>query len=205
MKKIPGNPNSASKISNPESWVDQHGDALFRYAILQLRDPRVAEEVVQETFVSALQAKDRFEGRSTERSWLIGILKHKIIDHIRKSYRERPVENLDVLQDEVENLFDDAGHWKKDQMPGQWGVNAKSLLEQKEFWEILRGCLSNLPQRAADAFSLREIEEMKSDQVCKVLNITPTNLWVLLHRARIQLRRCLELKWFNQKERRVPK
>ncbi len=193
-----------NSLSNPSEWVDKHGDALYRYALLQLRNQKTAEEVVQETFVSALQSKDRFEGRSNERSWFIGILKHKIIDHIRKSYRERAAENLDVLGDELETMFDpETGHWRKDTAPTEWNLNADQLLEKKEFWEVLRSCLANLPQKAADAFSLKEIEEMKTEEICKVLNITPTNLWVMLHRARMQLRRCLEVKWFNKKEGRA--
>jgi len=188
------------KLSDPEKWVDTHGNALYRYALLELRDPQSAEEVVQETFLSALQARDRFEGRSSERSWLIGILKHKIVDLIRKRVRERPYQNIETLSDEMEKLFDEKGHWKSDQIPSDWALNAKALLEQKEFWEVLKSCLSKLPQRTADAFTLREIEELKGEEVCKVLDITSTNLWVLIHRARIQLRRCLEINWFNRKK-----
>lgn len=202
MKKSVFKSNPKQKLSDPSTWVDQHADAMYRYAILQVRDPRIAEELVQETFLSALQAQNSFQGRASERSWLIGILKHKIIDHIRKSSRERSVEDIEALTNEADKLFDESGRWKPELAPSDWNLDAKSLLEQKEFWEVLKSCLSALSGRAADAFTLREIEELKSEEVCKVLNITPTNLWVLLHRARLQLRRCLEVKWFNKQEGR---
>lgn len=183
---------------DPDRWVDEHGDCLFRYALLRVRDDSVAEDLVQETFLAGLKAAERFAGQSSERSWLVGILKHKIIDHIRKSCRERPVERLDELPKNLAEQFDEINHWRVDDGfgPKDWGPDAAQACEQKEFWGVLDGCLSKLPARMAQAFMLREMEDAGSEEVCKALAITPTNLWVLLHRARMQLRQCLETNWF---------
>lgn len=187
--------------SDPDTWVDRYGDYLFRFAMLRVRDPGVAEEVVQDTLVAALQARERFSGKSSERSWLTGILKHKIIDHFRRITRERPVDDVQPWTDEHEELFDADGHWRMTggSSPTEWDLSPSRTLEQKEFFEALAQCLSKLPRRIADAFTLRELEEMRTDEICKALNISPTNLWVMLHRARVQLRRCVQLNWFNRR------
>jgi RNA polymerase sigma-70 factor (ECF subfamily) len=191
--------------SNPEEWVERYGNYLYRYALGQLRNKDEAENLVQETFLAALNARKRFAGRSTERTWLVGILKHKIIDHIRHAYRERPVTDIQENEDTVNSFFDAVGHPKE--VPSPWLPNPDELLENKEFWEILRNCLKKLPRMNQDAFLLREIEEMPSPLVCKILNITPSNLWVIMHRSRTQLRACLEANWFertgnNRKEKK---
>ncbi len=183
------------QLSDPQTWADQHGDYLYRCALLRVRDPALAEEVVQETFLAALQARDRFAGQSSERSWLVGILKHKVIDHFRKGHREAPRADPQDLGHEVdtEGLFDEAGHWKLDRTePMEWPNNPTAVLERKEFWEVLKRCMASLPPRMATAFLLREVHDLSSDEVCDTLNITASNLWVLLHRARKHLRQCLE-------------
>lgn len=192
---------SPSHLSDPATWVDQHGDYLYRNALLRIQNEDLAEELVQETFLAALNARSRFSGRSSERTWLVGILKHKIVDHFRKDSREHPIEEIGQLPCEAERPFAEEGqskgHWRvADGMgPMDWGATPSAILEQKEFWEILNACLSALPSRLAHSFTLREIEGLSSQEVCKVLNITATNLWVMLHRCRMQLRRCIEMKW----------
>ncbi len=186
---------------DPESWVDEHGDALFRYAIVRLRNAELAEDIVQETFAAALRAKDNFAGRSTERTWLIGILKRKIIDHFRRRWREVPATELASGEQEdmlIQAMFDERGHWQKNR-PLTWS-NPQMALEQKEFFAVLQGCLDCLPGRLADAFTLREIENLTTEEICQVLQITPTNLWAMLHRARMRLRQCLEAKWFGKNQ-----
>lgn len=178
---------------DPSTWVDAHADALFRFALLRLRDASVAEEVVQETFLAALQSIDRFAGQASERTWLVGILKHKIVDHFRKLARDRaPVEttnNADV------QLFDENRYWIHEDGPRDWGPDPLTEYERARFAEILQECLSGLPPRMAAAFTMREIDDLDSSEVCKVLDVTSTNLWVILHRARAQLRLCLESNW----------
>jgi RNA polymerase sigma-70 factor (ECF subfamily) len=182
----------------PESWVDQHGDYLYRFALSRLRDAKTAEEVLQETFVAALQSLDRFEGRSSERTWLAGILKHKILDHFRRSGREAGLADRDEPADVHAEWFDQDGHWKLDEnSPAEWGDPDRAL-DQSRFWEAMGRCLGELPSRTARAFTLREIDAEGTDAICKELEITPTNLWVMLHRARLHLRRCLELHWIGR-------
>lgn len=187
-----------ASLTDPERWVDDYGDDLFRYAVLRLRDPEIAEDVVQETFLAALRAKERFAGQSSERTWLTGILKHKIVDHIRKASREIPLGDPDSSSGTVKGLFNEKGRWREE--PKDWGNNPGEDLEKKEFKEILAQCLSELPDRLSNAFSLREMDGLSSKEVCKVLNVSATNLWVMLYRARMRLRHCLETTWFGTKK-----
>ena len=184
---------------DPARWVDDHGDAMFRYALLRLRNVELAEDIVQETFAAALRAKDSFAGRSTERTWLIGILKRKVIDHFRRRWREVPATELAAGEQEdqlIQSLFDEKGHWQKNR-PQTWSNPARAL-QEKEFYEVLKGCLDRLPGRLADAFTLREIENLDTPEICQILQVTPTNLWAMMHRARLRLRQCLETNWFNK-------
>jgi len=185
------------QLSDPETWLAQHGDALYRYAYFRLRDRAQAEDLVQETLIAALQARQGFAGRSNERTWLIGILKNKLVDYLRKSVRERPLAELAGTESEIDALFDanDDDHWKKP--PADW-VNPTRALEQKQFWKIFMECIEALPARQAQAFSLCELEGLEGEEACKVLGIATTNLWVMLHRARLRLRECLEAHWFGQ-------
>lgn len=186
-------------ISNPEHWVSQYGDYLFRFAMLKLRDEHLAEDAVQETLLAALQGKKNFSGDSSEKTWLVGILKHKIVDLIRKKVREPTLVNVDEPlefgEDESINaMFDETGHWTT---PCQdWGSPEK-VMEQKLFWNILAECLKRLPPQLAMLYSLREISGMETKDICKDLNISSTNSWVMLHRARMSLKQCFELNWLG--------
>lgn len=184
-------------ISDPATWVDSYGNYLYRFALGRLRNKEEAENVVQETFLAAFKGQKSFSGRSTERTWMIGILKHKIIDHFRKKYRETPITDLQVNQDQmtVDSFFDQAEHPLK--YPSDWEANPRELTSNKEFWGILEECIKKLPQATALAFSMREIDKMTTEEICQILNITATNLWVMLHRARLQMRGCLEENWFE--------
>jgi len=182
-------------MSDPETWVDQFGDYLYSFALSRIQNVAVAEDMVQETFLAALRDKGNFKGLSSERTWLTSILKHKIIDHMRKMSREQSIDDVDSATDPSGDLFDEKGGWKL--KPSDWNVNPEKLVDRKEFWDILNRCLSDLPKRLAMAFRLREIDGMNCDDICNVLKITPSNCWVMLYRARISLRRCLEIKWFD--------
>jgi RNA polymerase sigma-70 factor (TIGR02943 family) len=188
------------ELSEPDKWVDSYGNYLYRCALARVRDPKLAEDIVQETFLAALQSRHSFGGHSSERAWLVGILKHKVIDYFRKNSREVPVETPEPFADEFEGVFDENGHWKGDETgPCQWDQDPGNLLERNEFWVALKRCLSRLPSRMANAFSLREIDDIGSKKICEVLNISTSNFWVLLHRARMQLRQCLEIQFFGTK------
>ena len=190
-----------SEPINPEDWVDQYGNYLYHFALGRLRNITDAENVVQETFLAAFKARNTFSGKSTERTWLVGILKHKIIDLLRKSYREKPVTDIQNSEEAINQAFDYAGHSKK--TLGHWIPKPDELLENKEFWAAFYKCSEKLPKTAGHAFLLREIEKIDSKEICEILGISLSNLWVLLHRARLQLRDCLEINWFNGKKNQM--
>ena len=186
----------SSGVVNPERWVDDHGDCLYRYAVLRVRRPEVAEDLVQEVFCVAVRTYSSFRGRSSERSWLCGILKNKICDYFRKLGRETCFTDLEFLDDEMSHKFIDQG-WNHDVGPAEWKSEAEVLMDRAEFWKTFRNCLSKLPARVVDVFMLREMEELEAAQICQALSISQSNLWVMLHRARMALRECLELNWFG--------
>jgi RNA polymerase sigma-70 factor (ECF subfamily) len=181
--------------------LEAHRPYLVRYARLQLRNGDAAEDVVQETLLAALENKAGFAGRSQLRTWLTGILKHKIIDHLRRQAREAPLA-LDEDGDPeaaIDALFKEDGHWKE--MPADWG-RPDEAFENKAFWEVLERCQQQLPPKAARVFMLREMMELPTEDICKELAITSTNCWVMLHRARLSLRQCLEALWFGNRAER---
>jgi RNA polymerase sigma-70 factor (TIGR02943 family) len=184
--------------TDPERWVEEHGDCLYRYALLRVRRPEVAEDLVQETFFAAVKTSGSFRGKSSERSWLCGILKNKICDHFRKLGRETCFTDLEFLNDELSYKFVPQGFWNHERGPLEWKPEAEVVMHRTEFWETFRNCLAKLPQRVADVFMLREMEQMGTAQICDALNISPNNLWVMLHRARMALRECLEMNWFKE-------
>lgn len=183
---------------DPERWLAEYGDYLFRYAVSRLRDRAAAEDAVQETFLAALKARSTFSGRSAEKTWLVGILKHKIVDHIRKDSREQTYEDAEQVDGRVDDFFDAKGHWKAG--PPEWSVNPRKAFEQKEFWDVLQGCLAGLKGRHRTAFMLRELDGVSGEEICKTLGITSTNLWVILYRAREKLQTCLQENWFKANE-----
>lgn len=190
--------NSQVSAAGPEAWVDEYGDYLYSYALLRLRDRELAEEIVQETFLAALKAYRNFAGQSSEKTWLVGILKHKIVDHFRRAGRERPVANFESTEeDSFLESGDWAGHWAKEGAPKEWTNDPSQLVEQQDFMNIFKRCLEQLPPRLAEAFTLREIDGCSSEEICDILAISPNNLWVMLHRARALLRRSLELNWLE--------
>ena len=176
--------------------LQQYRPYLLRYALLQLRDPDLAQDVVQETLLAALEGRARFSGKSSHQTWLTGILKHKIIDVIRRKSREQPLtaDDEESEADAIDAMFKDDGHWR--QFPASWGNPEKSL-ENKKFWAVFEMCSQLMPARTARAFMMREVMELTTEEICKELAITPTHLWVMLHRARLSLRECLEIKWFG--------
>jgi RNA polymerase sigma-70 factor (ECF subfamily) len=193
MSQIP-----AMDKPDPTAWVDEHGDALYRFALLRVKDTHVAEDLVQDTFVSALEGLDAFKGESSVRTWLVGILKHKILDKFRKGARELVTADLEALEGETEDeTFNRLEQWRH--APSSWRDSPDKLLENKEFWKVFVGCLDGLPESFRRAFALRELDGLTTEEVCKILEVTATNLWVMLHRARARLRNCLDDNWFREK------
>jgi RNA polymerase sigma-70 factor (ECF subfamily) len=182
------------------SRCNSHRGYLLRVAVLQLRDNDVAEDVVQDTLLAALQGEGGFSGRSSLKTWLTGILKHKIVDVIRRKGREPVLASFDeeCQIDDLDALFDESGHWENP--PADWG-DPERALSQQQFFDVMQMCLEKLPPNTARVFMMREVMDLTSDEICKELSITSTNLWVILYRARIALRQCLEQNWFTSSGR----
>ena len=177
--------------------LDAHRGYLLRVARLQLRDEALAEDVVQETLLAALSGST-FSGKSSLKTWLTGILKHKIIDAIRRKQREPLLastfdDECDI--EDLDGLFKSPfGAW--DSPPAEWG-DPEQALNRSQFFDIMDFCLDKLPPNTARVFMMREVMGLESDEICKELAITANNLWVILYRARMSLRECLELNWFS--------
>jgi len=180
---------------DPEKWVDAYGDYLYKYALLRLKDPMAAQDAVQETLLAGFKGLDRFDGRVDIKFWLRGILRNKIVDYIRKAVRERPIENIEEYEPPDSVLYAYSGITQM--RPKKWQFDPEEVFKRKEFMEIFHGCLSNLKGPMQQAFTLKELEGISTKEICEVMDITPNNLWVMLHRARNQLKDCLEKKWIN--------
>jgi RNA polymerase sigma-70 factor (ECF subfamily) len=184
---------AAREMAHPNEWVDQYGDALYRFALSRLHRSHEAEEAVQETFLAALADREQFAGRSEPLHWFLGIMRHQIAGRLRALARQ----GIRVDIDDLDTWFDASGHWRKPTV--RW-TDPADLAERQDFWCVVRGCLAKLPRGMAAAFSLRTLDECASAEVCQELAISSANLWVLLHRARLRLLRCLQVHWFDAKE-----
>lgn len=199
-------PPKAKNTCKPEKWVENYADAMYRFTLLRVNDTVEAEDLVQETFFSAFKGVQKFRGDSSEKTWLYNILKNKIIDYYRKN--KNKIYNLsELMQEEGDDGFLDRlfkqdgfmeGSWTNDSRPGKWGQNLNDALENEEFIEILKDCVKRLPDLAASVFRMKLFMEQDSKVICKELNISSSNLWVLAHRAKLQIRNCLEKNWINQ-------
>ena len=182
---------AAEKLA-PEEWVDAYGDYLYRYANSRLRDTNAAEEVVQETFLSGIRYFHQYSGSGSQRGWLMGILRRKIVDFLRTRSRQLQSRSAPEDFDPTSLFFDENGRWKEGALPT---IEPNLSVEKDELWQIVKGCLKHLPPGQADVFVLSVMEEMATSEVCRELNITPSNLWVRLHRARLSLAKCVGSKW----------
>ncbi len=195
-------PEKEKHTLKPHHWVDRYGDYLFNFAIVRVNDANRAEDLVQETFLAGLKAKDNFQGKSSERTWLISILKRKIIDTYRKKYSSRESSMADYEQDISDGDFYRSegpfkGHWLDGMGPHSKSFLPEGEIEQVELAAIIRQCIEHLPPNLASVFVMKMVDEAESDEICKELGITSSNLWVMLHRARLKMRKCLEVKWMN--------
>lgn len=183
-----------------EALMAKHRPVLFRYALLQLKDKGLADDAVQETLLAAWQSSANFEGKAGLRTWLIGILKHKIADHWRRSARGPAASGLSQFDEhgsgaDEDDFFTENGRWIS--KPSAWNDPEKAL-QQQEFWAIFETCQNNLPQKMAQVFMLRELVGLETEEVCQETGISDANYWVTMHRARLRLRECLDIRWFNR-------
>jgi len=180
---------------NPNNWVGAHSDYLFNYTITRVDNSELAKDIVQETFFSGLKAQHNFRGQASERTWLISILKRKIIDHYRKINSAKGKAEIRV------NFYEDGdkkGTWLEERVPKMWGNEAEKNIENDELKSALDSCIKNLPEKYRLVFLMKNVQHYETEEICNELGITASNLWVIIHRARHQLRKCLEDNWFSK-------
>ena len=181
---------------NPNQWVSAHADYLYSYAITRLNDEEQAKDLVQETFLAALEKAGNFEGRSSERTWLTAILKNKLIDIYRKKSSGLKTTDITNAEQEQHDFFDpDSGHWNMEHAPSAFGIENKDHLVTREFEVVLKQCLQKLPGLWISVFTMKHIEEETTDTICRELKVSPSNFWVIIHRAKVNLRACLQKNW----------
>lgn len=185
---------TTAHILEPEKWVERYADYLYNYAITRVDSQEMAKDLVQETFLSGVKGKDSFRGQAAERTWLVSILKRKIIDHYRKinSAKGQKEVKMDFYEDGEKQ-----GNWIEERVPQSWGNDADRNFENAELKKALDHCIRSLPDKYRIVFTLKTIQHYETEEICNELGITPSNLWVIIHRARTQLRKCMEDNWFK--------
>jgi RNA polymerase sigma-70 factor (TIGR02943 family) len=180
----------------PQKWVERYSDMMYRYTLVRVKDPETAEELVQQTFFAALKSQNSYAGKSTEKTWLFGILKHKTMDFFRGNKRHI---SFDPSSEESSNPihFNASGHMVP--RPENWNLDPEKAAENSELARVLAQCMNGLPEKFHRVFVFKEVDGMSSEEICNELDIKPTNLWVILHRARNQLKLCLESNWLNNR------
>lgn len=201
MPPIPSDSNAdrGTSLLQSEAFLVPLRKDLLRFAVLQLRNRELAEDVVQEALAAALAASDRFEQRATLKTWVFSILKNKIIDALRDRWTKGRIDIADAVGDDADfdGLFNAKGYWQASEMPSHWG-NPEQTLENQRFWQTFEFCMTKMPETTARVFSMREFLGLTVEEICKELTITSSNCWVILHRARMSLRLCLQQHWFNE-------
>lgn len=196
---------ATEKKFNPILWVDEYGDYLFGFAFSRVRCEATAEDLVQETLLAGIQSIKNYRETSSEKTWLCGILKHKIIDFYRKTSREVELTEEETEMSSYDYLFRKEGvwkgHWTAEPHPIVWNKNPEDVFEQSEFRGVLMHCLDELPERIANVFTLREMDGFAAAEICELLMISPNNFWVMMHRARLHLRSCIDTNWFRIEEK----
>lgn len=176
-------------------WVNQYGDALYSWAYHKIDSEAIAQDLIQETFIAAYQNLETFKNVSSPKTWLFSILKNKIVDHFRLCLRTAPLATDTI--NESADFFDETDRWRKEKRPEPWNTSDVSILDDPEFSIVLTHCLGNLPVSWSACVQLKYLGEKQTEEICQELKITASNLWQILHRAKLQLRNCLEKNWFK--------
>lgn len=182
------------QVLNPEKWLELYGDLMFQYTLPRVNDNLLAEDLVQETFLSAFRNRANYRGEASEKNWLFAILKNKIIDHYRQ---KREVHDLLPEGEGSDEWFNGEGGWNPAKVPGDWNTAAASL-DNKDLSRILDACKNRLRKLQQQVYILRYLENLEATEICKILGISTSNYWILLHRARLQMRDCMEKHWFKK-------
>ena len=184
------------QLLDPHNWVKAHADYLYSYTLSRLNDEEQAKDLVQETFLAALQKVDRFEGKSSERTWLTAILKNKIIDVYRKKSSGLANITEQKAEEEQKDFFEeDTGHWTQAHQPLPFGIEDHEPLRGKEFNHILQLCMQKLPVLWMSVFTMKHLDDATTEFICSELRVTQANFWVIIHRAKLSLRACLQKNW----------
>ncbi len=184
-----------TKKINADKWVQNYGDLLFAFVYARVQNTSTAEDIVQETFLSGWRARDTYNGTASEKNWLYAICKNKIIDHYRKQSTSPSVIDNDTAY--TDSMFASDGHFENEHKPTQWAIEDANTIDKKEFYGILQLCKNKLKQLQQTVFTLKYVEDVNSNEICETLGITTQNYWVLIHRAKLQIRLCLEKNWIN--------
>ncbi|MCK5638288.1 MAG: sigma-70 family RNA polymerase sigma factor [Flavobacteriaceae bacterium] len=187
--------DSKKHTLNPNKWIGLYADYLYNYAITRVDNQDTAKDLVQETFFSGFKGKDNFRGQASERTWLVSILKRKIIDHYRKINSAKGKKEVRM------SFYSDGerkGSWLEEAVPQTWGNEAEKNIENSELKSALNKCIENLPEKYRMVFLLKTVQDFETEAICNELDITSSNLWVIIHRARVQLRKCIEENWFKK-------
>lgn len=182
--------------ANPQKWVALYSDMLFSYALPRINNVIIAEDLVQETFLSGLKGIESFKGEASEKNWLFAILKNKIVDYHRSRASEIITLESD-LPEGPDERFKENGMWLENSRPQEWR-EPENPMERKEMQKVIDRCKQHLKELQQKVFTLKYLEELDSDNICKVLRISPSNYWVLIHRARLQMRECIEKNWLKK-------
>jgi RNA polymerase sigma-70 factor (TIGR02943 family) len=185
------------KVIDPQQWVANHADYLYAYAVTRLDDAEQARDIVQETFLAALERIDQFERRSSERTWLTAILKNKVIDVYRKKSNGLMAlpNDLHAASESVDFFEEENGHWKEESQPRAFGIEQYDQLANKEFRHILDQCMKKLPALWLSVFTMRHIDELTTEVICGHLKVSAQYFWVIIHRTKVSLRACLQKNW----------
>jgi RNA polymerase sigma-70 factor (ECF subfamily) len=175
-------------------WVDMYTAELYSWAYHKVSDSELAKDLVQDTFLAATEKIDGFKGESSPKTWLFSILNHKIIDH----YRRKINQPLSIDNQSLSTFFDEDGSWISDKKPKDWHDDDQNLLDDIDFQKILQKCMDALPENWNVCVKLKYLNEKSGEEICQELGIAPTNLWQIIHRAKVQLRECVENKWFKK-------
>ena len=183
-------------LLKPQEWVNAHADYLYAYTITRVNNEEQARDLVQETFLAALEGMHKFEGKSSERTWLTAILRNKIIDTYRKKTKGLKTLSInDTEAGETEFFWNNEGHWHQEHWPTHFGLDNIDPLVNKEFNYILQKCMQKLPGLWLSVFTMKHMDDETTDTVCAELKITTSNFWVIIHRAKLNLRACLQKNW----------
>lgn len=177
---------------NPNKWIDLYSDYLFNYTITRVNDREMSKDLVQDTFVAGLKSMKNFKGQASERTWLISILKRKIIDYYRKINSKKGKAEVRMTYNSDEN----EGDWLEERVADPYDKTAEDSMENSELGDIIYSCLDKLPAKQAMVFKMKTILNYETETICNELNITPSNLWVIIHRARTAMAECLNKNWF---------